>query len=61
MMDIITFISISLPKRNAASEKYHLLLEEMLHNERQADIRHEEDLKRQGEEATHRVCDSYLL
>jgi len=48
-------------QRAAASERYHLSLEEMLHNEKQADIRQEEDFIREGEEATHRVSRIFLL
>lgn len=43
-------------QRAAATERYHLSIEEMLHNERQAELRQEEDKQRASEESTHRVC-----
>ena len=42
-------------QRAAATEKYHLSIEEMLHNERQAELRQAEDEQRMSEEGTHKV------
>jgi hypothetical protein len=49
------FIHCECFQRAAATEKYHLSIEEMLHNERQAELRQAEDEQRLTEEGTHKV------
>lgn len=53
-IDFLDYRLIDEQSRVAATEKYHLSIEEMLHNERQADIKREEDMLREKEEGTHR-------
>ncbi|KAL4240950.1 Dynein regulatory complex subunit 3 [Mactra antiquata] len=53
-IDFLDYRLIDKQSRDAATERYHLLIEEMLHNERQAEMRQDEDSKRQIEEGTYR-------
>lgn len=53
-IDFLDYRLIDEQSRAAATERYHLSIEEMLHNERQAELRQEEDKQRATEESTHR-------
>lgn len=43
-------------QRDAAIEKYQVARDEMLHNERQAEIKKEDEIKRLHELEKHKVC-----
>ncbi|XP_052781894.1 dynein regulatory complex subunit 3-like [Mya arenaria] len=53
-IDFLDYRLIDEQSRAAATERYHLSIEEMLHNERVADQKYEEEKKREVEEALYR-------